>query len=105
MFQNIESEQLKKMALEDNTVILDVRSGEEWKSGIIEGATCINVMSPTFQGDIQNLDKSKTYLVYCLSGGRSSQACMLMNSAGFDKVFNLSGGISAWDGQVVAYAG
>ncbi len=105
MLQQIEGEQFRKIAMEDNTVILDVRTADEWREGVIEGAVCMNVMSPIFQSEIKELDKGKSYLVYCLSGGRSSQACMLLNAAGIDNVFNLSGGISAWDGKVVSYEG
>jgi rhodanese-related sulfurtransferase len=49
---------------------------------------------------LEELDKDKTYFVYCLAGGRSAQACGIMKQLGFEKVYNLVGGISQWEGPV-----
>jgi rhodanese-related sulfurtransferase len=54
-----------------------------------------------FIHDIESMDKSKTYYVYCRSGGRSFQACMLMQAKGFN-TYNLAGGMLSWTGEVVA---
>jgi phosphoenolpyruvate carboxylase len=50
---------------------------------------------------LDELDKSKNIYVYCKSGGRSGQACQVMNQLGFENVFNLEGGFSNWQGDVV----
>ena len=87
---------------EDNTVILDVRTPNEWAEGIIENAILINILEPqSFMGEIENLDKSKNYYVYCRSGARSGQACQVMNSIGINETNNLSGGILEWTGKTV----
>lgn len=83
-----------------NAVLLDVRTAHEFNSGHIPDARNIDVMSHTFYDAIAELDKSKTYFVYCRSGGRSMQACLSMADAGFS-VLNLDGGISAWPGKIV----
>lgn len=49
---------------------------------------------------LKQLDPSKNYYVYCRSGGRSGQACMLMNQLGIENTFNLVGGIQEWKGDV-----
>ncbi|PHS10492.1 MAG: rhodanese [Kordia sp.] len=86
----------------DNTVILDVRTPNEWAEGIIENAVLINILEPeSFMGEIENLDKSKNYYVYCRSGARSGQACQVMNSIGINETNNLSGGILEWTGKTV----
>ena len=86
----------------DNTVILDVRTPNEWAEGIIENAILINILEPqSFMGEIENLDKSKNYYVYCRSGARSGQACQVMNSIGINETNNLSGGILEWTGKTV----
>ena len=46
----------------------------------------------------QELDKSKNYFVYCRVGGRSKQACMILDSIGFENTFNLMGGFENWQG-------
>ena len=52
-------------------------------------------------GEIENIDKSKKYYVYCRSGARSGQACQVMNSIGINETNNLSGGILEWTGKTV----
>ena len=87
---------------EENTVILDVRTPNEWAEGIIENAVLINILEPqSFMGEIEKLDKSKNYYVYCRSGARSGQACQVMNSIGITEANNLIGGILEWTGQTV----
>jgi rhodanese-related sulfurtransferase len=80
---------------DENGVLLDVRTGLETQSGVIEDATHIDFMSLSFKKNAAELDKSKTYYVYCKAGGRSDGACMLMHHMGYD-VRNLKGGKGAW---------
>lgn len=81
-----------------NAVILDVRTPEEFDQGFIANAVNIDYRGDNFQSEIAKLDKSKTYFVYCLSGGRSASAASYMQSNGFKSVINLDGGILAWQG-------
>jgi rhodanese-related sulfurtransferase len=39
--------------------------------------------------------------MYCRSGARSGKACELLNEIGIDNAFNLTGGMLAWEGDVV----
>jgi len=48
---------------------------------------------------INYLDKKKEYFVYCRSGARSLNACLIMNNIGIDKTYNLKGGIIEWNDQ------
>jgi rhodanese-related sulfurtransferase len=101
MFENLTSPEFRERIQNDeNAVIIDVRTPEEWAEGVIPGALLINLMSPDFMEKINELDKSKTYYVYCRSGGRSSSACGAMAQSGYTCV-NLLGGMMAWDGEVV----
>ncbi|MFA4838910.1 MAG: rhodanese-like domain-containing protein [Candidatus Neomarinimicrobiota bacterium] len=77
-------------------VLLDVRTPEEFNAGHISGAINMNIKSEFFDMQINKLDKTKTYIVYCLMGGRSAKAMALMKEKGFTKVFNLQGGIRQW---------
>lgn len=80
----------------ENTVLLDVRTPGETAGGIIDGAIEMDYRAPDFAEQVKSLDPNKTYLVYCASGGRSGKTCGMLNEAGFDKVYNLKGGYSAW---------
>ena len=83
-----------------NAVLLDVRTVAEHKSGHIPNSKNIDVMSFSFGKSVEKLDKSKSYYVYCRSGGRSGNACNSMSKLGFEKVYNLRGGMMGWHGDV-----
>lgn len=90
-----------KLQADDNAVILDVRTEDEWNDGIIPNAINIDIYKGQgFIYQVEELDKSKNYYVYCRSGGRSAQACSIMNQMGFETAYNLMGGFSEWDGPV-----
>ncbi len=78
------------------TVILDVRTPEEVAEGHLAGAKNIDVQNELFQQNIDQLDKNKTYLLYCRSGKRTAVAGAKMKAAGFKKVYMLDGGITSW---------
>jgi len=80
-----------------NAVVLDVRTKGECAEGIIKNAIMIDFLdAPTFKSEIEKLDKSKNYYVYCRSGNRSGQACQLLDGLGVNNSFNLTGGMLAW---------
>ncbi len=87
-----------KVALEqeNNAIILDVRTPKEVSQGVIPGATVINFYDADFKQRIGELDKNKTYFVYCKGGGRSGKTCSTLQDAGVPNTFNLKGGITAW---------
>lgn len=78
-------------------VILDVRTALEFSVGHLEGAVNIDFYSETFQQDIDALAKDKIYLIYCRTDNRSGQVLDLMGELGFTEVYNMDGGIDAWD--------
>src|SRR6187402_704038 len=85
-----------RLADSKEEVLLDVRTAEEFASGGIEGAINIDFKAPDFEQKIGELDKTKTYLVYCLSGIRSKKAADRMSELGFESLYVLNGGYSAW---------
>ena len=87
---------------DDNAVILDVRTAEEMEEGYIPDAINIDIyLGQEFLDEIEKLDNSKNYYVYCRSGNRSRQACALMNNMGIPNAFNLEGGIIEWEGEII----
>lgn len=98
----IQEDWVKQLEQDENAVILDVRTEDECNEGIIPKAINIDIYKGQgFIYRIDELDKSKNYYVYCRSGGRSGQACNLMNQMGFENTYNLLGGMSQWQGKVV----
>lgn len=75
--------------------IIDVRETDEVKAGKIPTAMHIPLGLVEFK--IQDLDKSKEYIMVCRSGGRSSKATMLLEDQGFN-VVNMTGGMLEWNG-------
>jgi rhodanese-related sulfurtransferase len=98
-YENLEGIEFQKSILANpSSILLDVRTEAEFKSKRIPNSININVMDSSFMKSISTLDKSKTYFVYCQSGGRSGSACSILSKQGF-KVYNLDGGISGWTGE------
>ncbi len=92
------AEQLKA---DDNAFILDVRTPKEVSEGYIPNASNIDIyLGQQFLAELEKLDKTKNYYVYCRSGNRSRQACALMNRLGIESAYNLVGGIIDWQGEI-----
>lgn len=77
--------------------IVDVRTPDEFAEGHLEGAQNIDWNNADFSINVGALDKSKPVLVYCHSGNRSTQAAEYLAKNGFTNVYELDGGISAWE--------
>ena len=93
-------EAIEMMETEENYIILDVRTKEEFDAGHIEGA--INIANEVIHQDqSENLpDKEQLILVYCRSGNRSKQASEKLVKQGYTNVYEF-GGIIDWPGDVV----
>ena len=86
----------------DNSVVIDVRTTEEFEEGFINNSIHLNIYdSQHFLEGINKLYKNHNIHVYCRSGARSFQACELMNQLGFKHVYNLDGGILEWKGKIL----
>ena len=96
-FRNIDVAEWEKLRKDASVVVLDVRTAEEFADGHMPGAINLDIRGGKFAETLAGLDKSKTYLVHCAVGGRSAKACGQMDGMKFDKVLNLSGGITAWE--------
>ena len=81
------------IAQESDYVLIDIRTPAEYTQEHLPGAINLDYYSPTFSAQLDQLDKSKTYIIYCRSGSRSKGALQLMDELGFTRVFELSEGI------------
>jgi len=80
-------------------VILDVRTPQEFLQGHIDGAINIDFRSKSFRDELNKLNKTKTYLVYCRTGYRSGLAAEIMEDLGFQHIYNMKGGIVKWQAK------
>lgn len=97
-----QEEWAEQLANDGNAVVLDVRTDDEVAEGIIPNAIHIDIYKgQEFIDEIEALDKSKNYYVYCRSGNRSGKACQIMEQLGFENAYNLEGGMLEWTGDVV----
>lgn len=94
--QDVNVQGFAEVIEDQSIVILDVRTPEEFAQGHIEGSINIDVSNSNFVSQVSQLDKSKTYAVYCRSGNRSQVATAEMEKLGFTSLFNMTGGAIDW---------
>lgn len=82
---------------EKKAIIIDVREDDEWKAEHIDGA--IHIPLAQIESRLSELMqyKDSTVITQCRSGKRSAKAVNTLQAAGFSKVYNLTGGIIAWN--------
>jgi rhodanese-related sulfurtransferase len=78
-------------------ILIDVRTPGEYASGHVENSVNIDFRASNFKELIGELDKNQDVYVYCKVGGRSGSAARMMEDIGFKKVYDLKGGIIAWE--------
>lgn len=94
------AEAVNIMQTEENYVILDVRTAQEFASGHIPGAALLPNETIGTE-DIPLLpDKDQLILVYCRSGNRSKQAAEKLAQLGYTNIVEF-GGINSWTGKIV----
>ena len=95
--QLVDVTEAKRLIAAKEVTILDVRTPDEFGAGHIAGAKNLNFYGEDFQSKLQQLDKNQAYLVHCASGRRSAQAGAVMSGLGFKSVYDLAGGMKAWE--------
>ena len=83
----------------DQVQLIDVRTPAEFSKGKIQQAVNIDYMDADFSSKLNDLKKDEAVYLYCHSGGRSNQAAKILKNLGFQKVYDLRGGIVAWVNQ------
>jgi rhodanese-related sulfurtransferase len=94
--QVVTPEEMQTILKLEDVQLVDVRTKKEYEEGFIENSQNIDFNSPTFEDDINKLDKTKPVLVYCKSGTRSAKSVKKLMEAGFEKIYELEGGITKW---------
>ena len=96
-FKEINAADFEKRRAKSKTVVLDVRSPEEFAKGHIPGAINADINSPDFTAKAAQFDKKQTILVNCHAGSRGAIASAELARLGFKTVCNLEGGLDAWE--------
>lgn len=99
--KRISVSEFKEKVESSNFTLLDIRTPEEFNESRIKGAVLYDIYNPNFKEDISQLDKEKSYLIYCRSGSRSMFALSLFKQLGFEEVYECEGGLVYW--QVMRY--
>jgi hydroxyacylglutathione hydrolase len=91
----LSAQQLKSKLKNGEVMLLDVREPREWKEGYVKGAERI------FFGELSEktnlLPKNKPIAVTCSVGNRSSIGASILKRKGFREVYNVLGGMTAWE--------
>ncbi|HMW46883.1 MAG TPA: molybdopterin-synthase adenylyltransferase MoeB [Cellvibrionaceae bacterium] len=97
--QNINCTELANLLEESSDLILlDVRTRAERQIAKIEGS--IHIPLDELKESVEILDKNKLVIIYCKTGVRGRKAQDYLITEGFERVFNLEGGIVAWSAQI-----
>lgn len=85
-----------RMINHQNAILLDIREPKERDGGSIVNS--IHIPLADLDGQLAKLEKykEKTIIAYCRSGQRSATACSRLRKKGYTKVYNLKGGVMAW---------
>jgi rhodanese-related sulfurtransferase len=95
--ENVPPAEFLELVKQNDGIILDVRTPDEVAQGHIAGASVLDIYDKDFERKLNLMQKDKPIYVYCRSGGRSSKAAQTMDANGFRSIFNLTGGIGAWN--------
>ena len=92
----------KKYKFLRGSKIIDVRTPQEFQEYRIPNSENIDFYDPqNFIKKVTPLNKEASYFLYCKSGVRSYNSCSIMKDMGFKNVYNLVGGISKWNGEII----
>ncbi len=95
--ESVTPQQAAESFSEHQTVTIDVREDNEWNEHHIDGAIHIPLgQLPNRLAELETY-KDSSVVTQCRSGKRSAKALELLKAAGFTKVYNMDGGIQAWE--------
>ncbi len=94
--QHLAAKDFATASTKPGAIVIDVRTPPEYAAGHLPKAQNIDLQGSDFATRIAALDKNATYALYCHSGQRSAAAMKQMAAADFTHVFDLTGGMTAW---------
>lgn len=97
-YKTISSEEAQDLLVNNEVKIIDVRKQETFSNAHIPKAQ--NIPLTELETKQAELDKNVPYLVVCQTGKTSETACKLLSKNGFNQLYNLSGGMDDWSGEI-----
>ncbi len=97
-FTNVDVNEALKL-IEQGIAVVDVRTPEEFAEGHIPGAKLIPLQE--IDSRLKEFSVDEQYLIVCRSGNRSTQASEILVQNGMKKIYNMTGGMNEWTGEVV----
>lgn len=98
-YLNVNAASAHMLLMDPGVVSIDIRTPEEVGAGYIVGADRFIDYYDDFESEVVKIERKQPILVYCQSGGRSSEAAQQLVKLGFQKVYNLEGGFEEWEGE------
>lgn len=78
-------------------VVLDIRTMKEYRIGHIKKAKHIDFFENSFKSNLEKLDRKKSYIVHCASGGRSGRSMQIFKDLGFKSIYHMNDGWKGWE--------
>ena len=95
VIQDINKDQVNSL-INDKVTVIDLRTEKEFENGKIGSSLNIDFQKREFIDNLNKLDKEKPYIIYCMSGNRSSKASHVMKSLGFKMIYHYKKGYKDW---------
>jgi rhodanese-related sulfurtransferase len=92
----VTAEEIKELSEIEEVQLVDVQTTEERRESLLDNSQNIDFNSPTFDKEIEKLDKSKPVIVYCKSWEHFEQCTKKMKDAGYVKIYDLDKGKAKW---------
>lgn len=89
-------EEFREAISQEDVILIDVRTPEEFSEGHIKGSKNIDFLAPGFSSRFKDFNKEQPVYIYCRSGNRSGKAAKVLSEMGFKTIYDLKGGFLAW---------
>ena len=100
IMKSVSVDELNEIINEGKDVqLIDVREPFEWDAANVGG---VHIPLATIPTNVDKIDKDKQVVVICRSGKRSANAIQFLEAQGYDKLYNLDGGLLAWKEEIDA---
>ncbi len=90
---NLSYEDFLKLRMKENSITLDVRTREEFEVETLSNAIHLDYLAYDLADQVEKLDASKNYFIFCQTGRRSVRVSIILKNLGFNNIFNLEDGL------------